>query len=80
MPQTNKNTGVVGSVYGRGQLEAYYAQPELWDLQRYETNPDQRLRARVIAVHCMVLPGVTIGDQAVVGAGSVVTHDVTRGA
>jgi len=30
-------------------LEAYYRQPELWDLQRYEGNADQRLRARVVA-------------------------------
>jgi acetyltransferase-like isoleucine patch superfamily enzyme len=29
-----------------------------------------------IAAQCIVLPGVTIGDHAVVGAGSVVTHDL----
>ena len=29
-----------------------------------------------IAAHARILPGITIGDGAVVGAGSVVTHDV----
>lgn len=26
--------------------------------------------------HCVILPGVTIGDNCVIGAGSVVTHDI----
>jgi len=30
-------------------LEAYYRQPELWDMARYEGNAAQRLRARVVA-------------------------------
>lgn len=34
------------------------------------------LRAARIGGGCMLLPGVTIGENAVVGAGSVVTHDV----
>jgi len=29
-----------------------------------------------IGVHCVLLPGVTIGERAIVGAGSVVTRDV----
>jgi len=33
-----------------------------------------------IGADAIVLPGVTIGDDAVVGAGSVVTHDVPPGA
>ena len=32
-----------------GNLEAYYTQAELWAMDRYEGNTDQRLRARVIA-------------------------------
>ena len=32
-----------------------------------------------LGVHCVVLPGVTIGARAVVGAGSVVTRDVPPG-
>ena len=33
-----------------------------------------------IGGHAIVLPGVTIGDDAVIGAGSVVTRDVAAGA
>jgi maltose O-acetyltransferase len=29
-----------------------------------------------IGVHCVILPGITIGDNSIVGAGSVVTHDI----
>jgi acetyltransferase-like isoleucine patch superfamily enzyme len=33
-----------------------------------------------IGTHAVILPGVTIGDDAVVGAGAVVTRDVEPGA
>ncbi len=33
-----------------------------------------------IGVHSVILPGVTVGARAIVGAGSVVTHDVADGA
>ncbi len=33
----------------------------------------------LIGTNAMVLKGVTIGDQAIIGAGSVVTHDVPSG-
>ena len=32
-----------------------------------------------IGAHATILPGVTIGDRAVVGAGAVVTRDVGEG-
>ena len=32
-----------------------------------------------IGGHAVILPGITIGDDAIVGAGSVVTRDVARG-
>lgn len=32
-----------------------------------------------IGAHCVILPGVTIGDGAVIGAGSVVTKDIPAG-
>lgn len=40
-----------------------------------------RIGARVwIGGGAIILPGITIGDDAVIGAGSVVTHDVPAGA
>ena len=33
-----------------------------------------------LGVHCVVMPGVTIGANAIVGAGAVVTRDVPPGA
>jgi maltose O-acetyltransferase len=39
-----------------------------------------RIGSRVfIGAHAIVLPGVTVGDDAIVGAGSVVRHDVPAG-
>ncbi len=32
-----------------------------------------------IGGNCVILPGVTIGDRAVIGAGSIVTHDIPSG-
>jgi acetyltransferase-like isoleucine patch superfamily enzyme len=37
-------------------------------------------RGAFIGVHCVILPGVTIGPGAIVGAGSVVTRNVPAGA
>ena len=34
----------------------------------------------VLGLGAIILPGITVGDDAVVGAGSVVTHDVSPGA
>lgn len=31
------------------ELESYYRQPELWEIDRYEASPDQRMRARLVA-------------------------------
>jgi len=47
--------------------------------------PERVLETRVgrgafVGVHCVVLPGVTIGPGAIVGAGSVVTRNVLAGA
>ncbi|TMG79986.1 MAG: hypothetical protein E6H74_15400 [Betaproteobacteria bacterium] len=33
-----------------------------------------------LGLGAIILPGITVGDDAVVGAGSVVTHDVSPGA
>ena len=37
-------------------------------------------RGAFVGVHCVILPGVTVGANAIVGAGSVVTRDVPAGA
>ena len=46
--------------------------------------PERVLETRIrrgafIGVHCVVMPGVTIGERAIVAAGSVVTRDVPPG-
>ena len=51
----------------------------------YTANGEEKIaetrieRGAFIVVHCVILPGVTIGGRAIVGAGSVVTRDVTEG-
>jgi acetyltransferase-like isoleucine patch superfamily enzyme len=37
-------------------------------------------RGSYLGANCLVLPGVTVGEGAVVGAGAVVTRDVPAGA
>jgi acetyltransferase-like isoleucine patch superfamily enzyme len=37
-------------------------------------------RGAAIGAHCTLLPGVVIGERALIGAGSVVTHDIPAGA
>jgi len=44
--------------------------------QGYETKPVIIGKNVWIGTHCIVLPGVKIGDGSVIGAGSVVTKDV----
>jgi len=36
-------------------------------------------RGAFVGVHCVILPGVTVGEHALVAAGSIVTHDVAPG-
>jgi len=48
-------------------------------MQGYEGKPITIGRSVWLGAHVIVLPGVTIGDNAVVGAGSVVTTSVPGG-
>jgi maltose O-acetyltransferase len=48
-------------------------------MQGYEGKPITIGRNVWLGAHVIVLPGVTIGDNAVVGAGSVVTTSVSGG-
>lgn len=41
-----------------------------------DRRPVRICRRAFIGVHCVILPGVNIGESAIVGAGSVVTSDV----
>ncbi len=46
--------------------------------------PERVLETRIgrgafVGVHCVILPGVTVGERAVIAAGSVVAHDVPPG-
>ena len=53
--------------------------PELRE-QGYQYNLPVRIGSRVwIGAGAIILPGVTIGDDSVIGAGSVVTRDVPSG-
>lgn len=47
--------------------------------QGYRAAPVEIGRDVWIGCHCVILPGVTIGDQAIIGAGAVVTKDVPAG-
>ena len=49
MPQATDNKGSPVRRSEAAPLEAYYKQPELWTLERYEASADERLRARMVA-------------------------------
>ena len=36
-------------------------------------------RGAFVGVHCVILPGITVGERGLVAAGSVVAHDVAPG-
>jgi len=48
-PRVNNRIRTTAPGTDSARLEAYYTQPELWDLERFEGSADQRLRARLIA-------------------------------
>ena len=57
----------------------YYLPPELRE-QVYQYNLPVHIGNRVwIGAGAIILPGVTIGDDTVIGAGSVVTKDIPAG-
>ena len=48
-----------------------------WRLHHAQYNPSIHIGRNVwIGASCIVLPGVTIGDNTVIGAGSLVTKDI----
>jgi acetyltransferase-like isoleucine patch superfamily enzyme len=47
-----------------------------WDNKRIQTAPIKIGKHVWIGIRVTILKGVTIGDNAIIGAGSVVTHDI----
>jgi acetyltransferase-like isoleucine patch superfamily enzyme len=64
---------------GDGTLIAFHAVVFAHDLSRHFHTHTYIGRNCFIGAHAIIMPGVTIGDQCIVGAGSVVTNDVPAG-
>jgi acetyltransferase-like isoleucine patch superfamily enzyme len=64
---------------GDGTVIAFHAVVMTHDLSRHFHAHTYIGRNCFIGAHAIVMPGVTIGDQSIVGAGSVVTRDVPAG-
>ncbi len=64
---------------GDGTLIAFHAVVFAHDLSRHFHTHTHIGRNCFIGAHAIIMPGVTIGDQCIVGAGSVVTNDVPAG-
>lgn len=62
-----------GSNTPRGLYMSSAAKPEDQDVKRMTTTLEE---GAFIGANAVVLPGITVGRFAVVGAGAVVTHDV----
>jgi len=50
--------------------------PQIGPIRGIRTQPVTVKRGAHIGVHAIILPGVTVGECAIVGAGAVVTRDV----
>jgi acetyltransferase-like isoleucine patch superfamily enzyme len=64
---------------GDGTLISFHAVVFAHDLSRHIHTHTYIGSNCFIGAHAIVMPGVTIGDQSIVGAGSVVTRDVPSG-
>lgn len=69
---------MIGSHVAISSLTHDYDQPEMW--KTIVARPVVIEDDVWIGAHAAILPGVTVGRGAVVGAGAVVTHDVAPGA
>jgi acetyltransferase-like isoleucine patch superfamily enzyme len=72
-------TNPCGVHIGDGTLIAFHAVVFAHDLSRHFHTHTYIGRNCFIGAHAIIMPGVTIGDQCIVGAGSVVTNDVAAG-
>jgi acetyltransferase-like isoleucine patch superfamily enzyme len=73
------STNPRGVHIGDGTLVAFHAVVFAHDLSRHFHTHTYIGRNCFIGAHAIIMPGVTIGDQSIVGAGSVVTRDVPAG-
>ena len=64
---------------GDGTLIAFHAVVFSHDLSRHFHTHTFIGRDCFIGAHAIIMPGVSVGDQCIVGAGSVVTQDVPSG-
>jgi maltose O-acetyltransferase len=76
---------VIGAATQVGPCVQIYTADHPRDAQRRKSGLEFGRRIEIgrnvwIGGGAIILPGVTIGDDAIVGAGSVVTHDVPAGA
>ncbi len=73
------STNPRGVHIGDGTLIAFHAVVFAHDLSRHFHTHTYIGRNCFIGAHAIIMPGVTVGDQSIVGAGSVVTKDVPAG-
>lgn len=69
---------MIGSHVAISSLTHDYTQPRMWETM--VARPVVIEDGVWIGSHAVILPGVTVGRGAVIGAGSVVTHDVPANA
>ena len=65
---------------------SFYTHGGLWSIRKYYKDNDLDWFGKIkigsytsIGAHCMIMPGVTIGERVIVGGGSVVTKSVPDG-
>lgn len=65
---------------------SFYTHGGLWSLRKYYKNPNLEQFGKIkigdytsIGAHCLIMPGVTIGERCIVAGGSVVTKSVPDG-
>lgn len=68
------NVSFINDIYPRATLDGHLQAAEDWTLETTLVK-----RGASIGTSATILCGLTIGERAIVGAGSVVTHDVPAG-
>jgi len=65
---------------------AFFTHGGLWSIRKYYTNPDLDYFGKIkigdytyIGEACMIMPGVSIGSNCIIGAGTIVTKSIPDG-